>query len=113
MEEPQHQKGERWRKTVNENGCFPLFDKSLEFGNLSPNSPNLRRLMDPKNKKEASKNINKIEEEEKHIRGLESNPALAPTRAMVPGAPKLNFTFNEEKTVVSLPIGVNALKVVC
>jgi hypothetical protein len=76
-----------------------------EFGHMSPNSPNLTRRLDPAIKQEVLRQSALVEEQEKKIRALEANSALAPARGKG-GAQKLKWAFNADKTVVSLPIKV-------
>ena len=81
-----------------------------EFGSLSPNSPNLHRRLDPETKAEVATKSNKAEQDEKHIRALEANSALAPSRGAPLGKGRLAWAFNPEKTVVSLPIKLAELR---
>lgn len=83
-----------------------------EFGNISPNSPNLRRRMDPDARASALRSTKKIEDDEKKVRALESISAIAPSRGGGGGGgkKKLNFAFSADKTVVSLPIKLQELK---
>ncbi len=80
-----------------------------EFGNLSPNSPNLRRRMDPREKEKAVKHTAKIEDEEKQRRELERISGLAPARAPL-ASNKVAFALSEDKTVVSLPVHIADLR---
>jgi hypothetical protein len=81
-----------------------------EFGHQSPNSPNLRRQLDPAIKAEEAVKSAKVEEDEKRIRALEANSALAPSRGGAAKSKRLAWAFNPEKTVVSLPIKITDLR---
>lgn len=101
-----------------------------EFGNLryyfihcfvsdrlsfSPNSPNLRRQMDKNLRNTQLKQLSVMEDSEKQIRDLEANSAVAPSRlrgsTKGPGHDKaLKYEWSKDKTVVSLPIGIETLK---
>ncbi len=90
--------------------CSHAAETKKEFGHLSPNSPNLRRRLDPAAKAEGVVKSAKAEEDEKRIRALEANSALAPSRGGVAKSKRLAWAFNAEKTVVSLPIKITELR---
>jgi protein tyrosine phosphatase len=66
--------------------------------------------MDASGKEARNKKSHKAEEEEKVVRGLESDAGLAPSRLRASTRGKVQFAYNADKTVVSLPLKLSRLK---